>query len=53
MNDIRKSFEKIKAEEELKEKTKESVLKKLDERPKIFFCSGSSSVLVSFRNRFF
>lgn len=34
MNDIRRSFEKIKAEEELKEKTKESVLKKLDERPR-------------------
>lgn len=33
-NDISRSFEKIKAEEELKEKTKEAVLKRLNERPR-------------------
>lgn len=33
-NDIHRSFEKIKAEEELKEKTREAVLKRLDERPR-------------------
>lgn len=33
-NDISRSFEKIKAEEELKEKTREAVLNRLNERPK-------------------
>lgn len=33
-NEISRSFEKIKAEEELKEKTREAVLKRLNERPR-------------------
>lgn len=33
-NDIHRSFEKIKAEEELKEKTREAVLKRLNEKPR-------------------
>lgn len=33
-NDIRRSFEKIKAEEGLKQSTRESVLNKLNEKPK-------------------